>query len=274
MKHSSGPRKTANLSESVHQQLNAYAIAAGAAGVGMLALAQPSEAKVVYTPVHHVILRQSSFGLDLNHDGKVDFEINQTSGCTTGGNAGFGGFCQTRLYAYVPYYQDRGNAVMGQAQWPFHAIALKAGAPISTAQPFGASALYFRSRASNTAGRCTGSWTNVKNRYLGLKFKIKGKVHFGWARLSVTCALHSKSSGVLTGYAYETVPNRPIRAGQTSRGEDPVSYPGSADGSGFISSLTNPTPDIPNPASLGMIALGAQGVPLWRRKETQEVIGQ
>jgi hypothetical protein len=52
MKHSSGPRKTANLSESVHQQLNMYGVAAGAAGVGMLALAQPSEAKIVYTPAN------------------------------------------------------------------------------------------------------------------------------------------------------------------------------------------------------------------------------
>jgi hypothetical protein len=47
MKRSSGPRKTANLSESVHQHLNMYAIAAGAAGVGMLALAPRSEAKIV-----------------------------------------------------------------------------------------------------------------------------------------------------------------------------------------------------------------------------------
>jgi hypothetical protein len=258
MKRTLRPRKTANLSESMHQRLNAYAIAASAAGVGALALAQPSEAKIVYTPVHHVILRHSTFGLDLNHDGKVDFQINQTSGCTTDG--GFGGFCQTRLYAYVPFYQDPGNAVMGQTKWPFHAAALKAGAPINAAQPFGASALYFRSRASNTAGRCTGSWTDVKNRYLGLKFEIKGKVHFGWARLSVTCTLHAKKSGVLTGYAYETVPNRPIRAGETSRGEDPVSYPGSADGSGSSSSLTNPTPDILHPTSLGGLALGAQGV--------------
>ena len=256
MKRSSRPRKIAKLSESFHQRLNAYALAASASGVAVLALAQSAEAKIIYTPVHHVILRHSSFGLDLNHDGKVDFEINQTSGCSTDG--GFGGFCQTRLYAYVPFYQDPGNAVMGQAQWPFHALALKAGAPINAAQPFGASALYFRSRASNTSGRCTGSWTNVKNRYLGLKFEIKGKVHFGWARLSVTCTLHGKESGVLTGYAYETVPNRPIRAGQTSRGDDPVSYPGSADGSGS-SSLTNPPPDIGYPTSLGGLALGAQG---------------
>jgi hypothetical protein len=53
MKRSSGPRKTASdLSESVHQQINMYAIAAAAAGVGVLAFAQPSEAKIVYPPAH------------------------------------------------------------------------------------------------------------------------------------------------------------------------------------------------------------------------------
>ena len=36
MNRPSRPRKTANLSESIHQQLNRYAFAATAAGVGVL----------------------------------------------------------------------------------------------------------------------------------------------------------------------------------------------------------------------------------------------
>jgi hypothetical protein len=36
MKRVSGPRKTANLSESVHQRLNMCALAAGAAGVSSI----------------------------------------------------------------------------------------------------------------------------------------------------------------------------------------------------------------------------------------------
>jgi hypothetical protein len=55
MNRSSTPRKTACLSKSVHQQLNMYAIAAGAAGVGVLALAGPAEAKIIYTQTHVVI---------------------------------------------------------------------------------------------------------------------------------------------------------------------------------------------------------------------------
>jgi hypothetical protein len=33
-------------------------------------------------------------------------------------------------------------------------------------------------------------------------------------------------------------------------------------------SLTSNIPGTPQPGSLGMLALGAQGVPLWRRKES------
>ncbi len=48
-------RKPSTLSESLQRHLNAYALAASAAGVGMLALAQPAEAKIVYHRTHHVI---------------------------------------------------------------------------------------------------------------------------------------------------------------------------------------------------------------------------
>jgi hypothetical protein len=45
MQHS--PRLISKLSEPVHYQLNMYAIAASAAGVSLLALTQPAEAKIV-----------------------------------------------------------------------------------------------------------------------------------------------------------------------------------------------------------------------------------
>src|SRR5580692_6201903 len=67
MNRYSRPRRTADLSDSIHQQLNMYAVAAAAAGVGMLALSQPSEAKIVYTPANAQI--KGRLNLDLNHDG-------------------------------------------------------------------------------------------------------------------------------------------------------------------------------------------------------------
>jgi len=59
----------------------------------------------------------------------------------------------------------------------------------------------------------------VKNRYLGLKFVIHGKVHYGWARLSVALGHHRQYndvSGTLTGYAYETIAGQGVTTGQTS----------------------------------------------------------
>jgi hypothetical protein len=96
----------------------------------------------------------------------------------------------------------------------------------------------------------------VTNGYLGLKFTVKGKIHYGWARLTVQVLGRAFIKATLTGYAYETIPNKAIIAGRTN---------GSNDNSVDPVVLAAPTPQ---PASLGMLALGAHGVPLWRRKES------
>jgi hypothetical protein len=56
MKPSPRPSRTpSRLSTALRNHLNMYSLAASAAGVGVLALAQPAEAKIVYTKTHHVI---------------------------------------------------------------------------------------------------------------------------------------------------------------------------------------------------------------------------
>jgi hypothetical protein len=208
MQRSPRPRQAANLSDSLHQQLTSYALAAGVAGMGVLVSGQHSEAKVVYTPAHHVILSQSRFLLDLNHDGKTDFIVHQVSTCSTT-------FCKALLYVNGSHYGE-GNLIEGVQGGSFsYAYALKQGAEIGAKRPFHQGMMYFRQGNIGGSGTCVGSWVNVKSRYLGLKFWIRGKVHFGWARLSVSCSLKSIVVGVLTGYAYETIPNKPIIAGKT-----------------------------------------------------------
>jgi hypothetical protein len=65
-----------------------------------------------------------------------------------------------------------------------------------------------------------GKWVNVNNRYLGFRFGIHGKTHYKWARLNVT--VNGKViTGTLTGYAYETIPNKPIITGKT-KGPDVI----------------------------------------------------
>ena len=79
MKHPA--RVPSQLSESVREQLNAYALAATAAGVGMLALAQPAEGKIVYTEAQ--IDCSKLCHLDVNNDGRPDFILSNGPGSGT-----------------------------------------------------------------------------------------------------------------------------------------------------------------------------------------------
>jgi hypothetical protein len=92
----------------------------------------------------------------------------------------------------------------------------------------------------------SGNWPNVRNRHLGLKFQIHKKTHYGWARLSVkTSKMPIQMTGTLTGYAYETIPNKPITAGKT-KGSD-------------VTTVSS--------ASLGHLAAGASAIPAWRVRQ-------
>jgi hypothetical protein len=61
-----------------------YAAAATAASFSLLALSAGAEAKIVYTPIHHVIGPNTQFQLDLNHDGTADFLLSNKYGTSTG----------------------------------------------------------------------------------------------------------------------------------------------------------------------------------------------
>ena len=102
--------------------------------------------------------------------------------------------------------------------------------------------------------------------YLGLEFHIKGSTHYGWAHMIVTPSDYTFVSK-LTGFAYETIPRKSIKAGRIS-GKARRTIRLNED-SGATAFLTGPTPDNPQPASLSILARGARGVPLCRRKENE-----
>jgi hypothetical protein len=208
MQRSPRPRQTANLSDSLHQQLTSYALAAGAAGVSVLALTQPSEARIVYTPTHKVLVGRGSIVLDLNHDGIKDFRLFQTFTHT------ISNYQHSTLNVYAA--KNTRNRIFGTG---IDASALPAGVLIGPQGKFPAKDnLMAKLMNPDSSYQWYGQWANggkgVKNRYLGLKFTINGKVHFSWARLTVSTA-GNQITTTLTGYAYETVPNKPILAGKT-----------------------------------------------------------
>jgi len=231
------------------RRLNMYVLAASAAGVGMLALAPPAESEIIYTKAHIAIAPKTTLHLDLNHDGIADFDLRDTF--STSFYSAWG-----RLTALPDQQKNQiwGHTVSRRA----YASALFAGARVGPEGQFlPASGLmastYFlggKRHPAQSVVYCKDPWAGVSARYLGLKFVITGKVHFGWARLNVTCS-NTQASALLTGYAYETVPDRPIVTGQEKGPENDIS--------------SQPSPD--SPTGLGRLAQGATGLSAGQRRQ-------
>jgi hypothetical protein len=240
-------RKTVALSEALHQRLNTYALTATTAGVSVLALARASEAKIVYTPAHVTIGANGSYKLDLNHDGNIDFTIKNVATCAS-----------DQCFYDLLQEPAAGNSGMNDFKGYVLASALKPGSRIGPGKHFSDQTAVMAGVIS-AIGYVFGQWVNVQRRFLGLRFKINGQTHYGWARLNVRVVLspHPAITAVLTGYAYEDVPDKPIVAGQTKGLDDDSPEELSA----------NPMPT-PKPATLGALAMGAPGLSIWRREKS------
>ncbi|MFZ0321559.1 MAG: hypothetical protein WAL56_20710 [Candidatus Sulfotelmatobacter sp.] len=236
------------------RQLEGYALAAGAAGVGWLVVAQPASAEIVYTPVNQTIPFDTTFNLDLNNDGIIDFQI------------------KNHEVNVVRYRADlfmlpvaASNRAAGEE---FAPSALPGGVTIGENTKFpkdgvGKLAEWFFSFSTTLGPRYWGNWRHASNRYLGLKFVVNGEIHYGWARLSVNCVFWRPVSAKITGYAYETEPNTSIDAGQTKEFDGGVS---DADPARWLN-----LPGLSGQGkSLGMLALGSSVLPVQNEEKDIE----
>jgi hypothetical protein len=223
------------LPDLLGKRLALYALAAGA-GVwgGMTAL--PAIAEIVYTPAHTPIIDDHGvIEIDLNQDGITDFTIRENCHCRS--------FYEANLYVRR---QDVGAAILSTNGY---AAALVAGTVVGPGDFQGQPGKLLMLSANFYFE--IGPWSNAYHRFLGLKFSIGGQVHYGWAELNVNVVPGSdvQIAATLIGYAYETLPNRSLRAGQTHGSYSPTN--GDA--------LSEPT--------LGMLASGSSGLDVWRREE-------
>jgi len=215
---------------------------------------QPAESEVVVTR-SNIPIPPSYYGgtqylvpIDLNNDGVTDFSFS------------------LYVFAYHAFINDlhvepkEGGAVVAwHPLGAFYASALKRGAKIGpsahfssdgrteieVAQGFNASSVYSR--------RLYGNWGgNPPDRYLGVRFLIDGATHYGWIRLTVITEPR-RFSATIIGYAYEKIANKPIVVGIPGKG----------------SALTQAEPRAESfgQPSLGMLALGADGLIIWRGSE-------
>ncbi len=256
------PRKKATApSQPFQQRLAMYALSAGAVGAGMLASAPAAEARVVYTPAH-IDVTIGEFPLDLNNDGIVDFNLLP--------NGNTNGHSNSNYFLAVPAASANkvwGHGEVRRGRWTI-AFDLPPGATVGpnqeAAQPGGEKLLALLYSVRTTGGRSyggfSGDWANdgqgVNGRYLGFAFTIDGETHFGWARLNVHFLVGAIPKAILTGYAYETEANKAIVTGNTGNAASAIGP--SIDPVGQATS--------PKLATLGALALGANGLALWRRE--------
>jgi hypothetical protein len=244
------------LSETIDHRATLYSIAAAAAGVSILALAAPAEGEVVITRKNIPIPISSYFfppphpvPISLNNNGVNDFSF------------------ELYTFAYHSFNDDlymkplEGGAVVGapSTKGAFYASALARGARIGPSAHFSSKGFadievaHGIDASSNYSRKLYGNWGgNPANRYIGVKFLIDGATHYGWVRLTVITE-PSGVSATITAYAYETVANKRILAGIATKDSANTQAETKAE------SLAQP--------SLGMLALGANGLALWRRDE-------
>lgn len=185
-----------------------FAICAGL--VGWVLFAQPCEARIIYTPANQVLTNSGTLPIDFNKDGIVDFTLDQAfsyNGCTS---------------AYAAVQPAKGNAVVSgfmRLDGPW-ASALNLGTYVGNSQPFTRASAVLTDIYGGPGcpfGHDYGYWGDAKAHYLGVEFLKYGKVHFGWAKLTIVISggpFH-KMTTTLSGYAYQTVVGKAIPAGKT-----------------------------------------------------------
>ena len=200
-------RRPARLRPFLEKNLLAYTAAASAAGVGALAFPQAAEARIVYTAANQKIPYNAALWVDLNHD------RHRWICCVFFSSPIVGGGAESptgRGMQEAGLTLRENEPALGTR---IYASALHAGDRIGAGLQFRQGNAFMAKFAQQSSySIASGPWVNVTNRYLGLRFTVNGKFHYGWARLSVQA-----DNGVLTGYAYGTTPNKSIAAGKKKK---------------------------------------------------------
>jgi hypothetical protein len=244
-------------SNHLNRQIAQYSVAAAVAGVSMLALAQPAAGEVVVTKktinIPMASFRDFTTKISMANNGVNNFSFNLYS-FETGTDRGF-----------IMQGVTASDGILGSGFYQ-KAFALPRGSKIGPgAFPFDPyTALIEATQSGENGSRYPrGDWENSKNRYLGVSFRLNGQTHYGWIRVTVTVNLQPHGpfpTAKITGYAYETVPNKTILAGTAATAAATAEKP--------TAKLQAPK-NIRNQSgpSLGMLAAGAGALPMWRRKE-------
>jgi hypothetical protein len=269
-------RKTRRLSDLLDKRLGAYVLSAGAGGVCMLALASPAEAdSIVYTTPNQLLSGAGSLSFSLGSD-----TFTFTNSPFRRSQSVINTFTLTQSGSLRPLKivlgSNFGSTLKVAAAGPgarVLATPLSSGAFVNrlgnifTTQHFmGTYIASMKDVVSYNGPRFSGPWGNTSS-FLGLQFDLNGQTAYGWAEVGVAGIAGSgdgdtpPSIGVeLFGVAYNSCAGADIVTGETSNNVDPSHC------QVFVPLVPTPTPE---PSTLGLLAVGAAGLALWRKRNPE-----
>lgn len=159
-----------------------------------------NEPHIIYTDIEpdYISTELNDFyELNLNNDGFVDFTLISSAD-------------SNEIWLGI-YSTDDVNGIISVTPWYTYVVPLENGSDIFYHSSDSIIISYEVGALFEIGTNYYMPWINANDKYVGLRLFIDGKIHYGWARLSVT----SITSWVIKDYAYNATPNSPILAGQT-----------------------------------------------------------
>src|SRR3974390_1375507 len=242
------------LAAGLEKSLSTYAMVASSAGVALLACSQSVEAKIIYTKGNVLVAYNAAVGLDLNHDGQIDFTLSNVDfgNCSTTSSGKRHSDNQAPPPLGCPFNDQLKVNPAQAANEVWQAVSsyglqcandVAAGVRIGPLRHFASGKLVMSAHTGTSQGHYFCPWAFTPHSpYLGVKFlDTAGAVHFGWIRVAASPGHQAR----IYGFAYESTPNTPIVAGATASPDSDAS-------------LTVPQSDLApqaaEPASLGRLA--------------------
>jgi hypothetical protein len=190
-----------------------------------------ANAQIVYTDANPDVVRSCNYPLcdggysiDLNNDGIIDFTFSPRG-------RGFG--CGSCSSSGGNSLGTRDSAVIISTSQSWIADTVRGYAlnrPIDSSLGW-TNALHILANNGELCKRCvstnpraggyrssegiSGPWSNVSGKYLALKVQVGTDFYYGWVKLGVSIGSYLVSI-TITEYAYNSVANQPILAGQVS----------------------------------------------------------
>ncbi len=209
----------AHVSESFLRRLNSYAVAAGAAGMAIVAT-MPAEARIINEQINFPLFGNQEYDFNPAEESLAPFIFQ-------------GSFInRTNAWWNRAFFQPNSagaSAVVSAGGLP---VELASGAQIGPSQNWGKGASYgllftYGPYGGGTREHHKGNFGAPG--FVGFRFAISGKQYYGWVRLKFS--VHAGPNGTeqtttqIVNCAFETTPNTPIRAGQTrDLGDSATSY--------------------------------------------------